>query len=266
MKKLGLILVVLMLVAGTNYAQERGGGQRPSQAGGQRQGQGSPNGQGRQNMSPAEMVASQTKRLVDELKLDKTQEAKVTAINKKYSGKSTVDMQKMRDASDAERTKMREEMQKVNTEKEKEIKAVLTPAQLKTYEENLKNRQNGQGRMGGQGGFGGQNMSPEEMIKMQTQRLVDQYKLTKDQEAKVTAINKKYSQNQTTDFSKMRDASDEERTKMRDAMQKVQADKNKEIRAVLTADQAKLFDENQKKQEEQRRNGQGRMGGFGGPQ
>ena len=265
MKKLGLILVVLMLVAGTNYAQERGGGQRPSQAAGQRQGQGSPNGQGRQNMSPEEMVKSQTKRLVDELKLNKEQEAKITAIYKK-SATNTTDFQKMRDASEAERTKMRETMQKNRDQQEKDIKAVLTPAQLKTYEESLKNRQNGMGRMGGQGGFGGQNMSPEEMIKMQTQRLVEQYKLNKDQEAKVTAINKKYSQNQTTDFSKMRDASDEERTKMRDAMQKVQADKNKEIRAVLTADQAKLFDENQKKQEEQRRNGQGRMGGFGGPQ
>jgi periplasmic protein CpxP/Spy len=261
MKKLGLILVVLMLVAGTNYAQERGGGQRPSQAAGPRQGQGSPNGQGRQNMSPEEMVKSQTKRLVDELKLNKEQEAKIAAIYKK-SANNTTDFQKMRDASEAERTKMRETMQKTRDQQEKDIKAVLTPAQLKTYEESLKNRQNGQG--GRMGGFGGQNMDPAEMLKMQTQRLVEQYKLNKDQEAKVTAINKKYSQNQT-DFSRMRDASDEERTKMRDEMQKVQADKNKEIRAVLTADQAKLFDENQKKQEEQRRNGQGRMGGFGGP-
>jgi Spy/CpxP family protein refolding chaperone len=109
-------------------------------------------------------------------------------------------------------------------------------------------------------------MNPEERLKMQTQRLVEQYKLNKDQETKVTAINKKYSQNQSTDFSRMRDASDAERTKMMEAMQKVQADRNKEIRAVLTPDQAKLFDENQKKMEEQRRNGQGRMGGFGGPQ
>jgi periplasmic protein CpxP/Spy len=262
MKKLGLILVVLMLVAGTNYAQERGGGQRPSQAAGQRQG--SPNGQGRQNMSPEELIKSQTKRLVDELKLNKDQEAKITAIYKKSSANNTTDFQKMRDASDAERTKMREAMQKARDQQEKDIKAVLTPAQLKTYEESLKSRQNGQG--GRMGGFGGQNMDPAEMLKMQTQRLVEQYKLNKDQEAKVTAINKKYSQNQTTDFSRMRDASDEERTKMREAMQKVQAEKSKEIRAVLTADQAKLFDENQKKQEEQRRNGQGRMGGFGGPQ
>lgn len=109
-------------------------------------------------------------------------------------------------------------------------------------------------------------MNPEEMLKRQTQRLVEQLKLNKDQEAKVTAINKKYLGKQSVDFSKMRDASDEERTKMREEMQKIQAEKNKEIRTVLTPEQVKLFDENLKKQEEQRKNGQGRLGGFGGPQ
>ena len=109
-------------------------------------------------------------------------------------------------------------------------------------------------------------MNPEEMIKRQTQRLVEELKLTKDQEAKVLAINKKYQGKQSFDWSKMRDASDEERTKMREEMTKVQTERNKEIRAILTPEQAKLFDENQKKREEMRKNGQGRMGGFGGPQ
>jgi Spy/CpxP family protein refolding chaperone len=101
-------------------------------------------------------------------------------------------------------------------------------------------------------------------VKRQTQRLVEELKLNKDQETKVQAINKKYMGKQSFDFAKMRDASDEERQKMRDEMMKVQAERNKEIRAVLTPDQAKIFDENQKKREEMRKNGQGRMGGFGG--
>lgn len=109
-------------------------------------------------------------------------------------------------------------------------------------------------------------MNPEEMLKRQTQRLIEELKLNKDQEAKVTAINKKYMDKQSGDWSKMRDATDEERTKMRDERMKIQAEKNKEIKAVLTPEQAKLFDENQKKREEMRKNGQGRMGGFGGPQ
>lgn len=116
-----------------------------------------------------------------------------------------------------------------------------------------------------QGGRGDRpRMNPEEMLKRQTQRLVEELKLNKDQEVKVQAINKKYMDKQPFDFAKMRDASDAERAKMRDQMMKVQAEKNKEIRAILTTEQAKIFDENQKKREEMRKNGQGRMGGFGG--
>jgi Spy/CpxP family protein refolding chaperone len=51
---------------------------------------------------------------------------------------------------------------------------------------------------------------------------------------------------------------------MREEMMKVQTERNKEIRAILTPEQAKTFDENQKKREEMMKNGQGRMGGFGG--
>ncbi len=122
-----------------------------------------------------------------------------------------------------------------------------------------------QGKPGGNRGDRPQ-MNPEEMLKRQTQRLVDELKLTKEQEAKVGAINKKYMNKQSGDWSKMRDASDEERTKMRNERTKIQDEKNKEIKAVLTAEQVKLFDENQKKREEMRKNGQGRTGGFGGPQ
>lgn len=67
--------------------------------------------------------------------------------------------------------------------------------------------------------------------------------------------------NQSFDWSKMRDASDAERAKMREERMKVQGEKDKEIKAVLTADQVKLYDEMQKKRAEGRRNGQGRAGG-----
>jgi Spy/CpxP family protein refolding chaperone len=150
MKKLGVLIVVLVFVAGTTFAQERGGGQRPS-----RTEQGRPGGQGRPQMNPEEMVKRQTARLVEELKLNKDQEAKVLAINKKYMEKNSFDWSKMRDASDDERTKMREEMTKVQNERNKEIKAVLTPDQVKLFDENLKKREemrrNGQFRMGAGG-------------------------------------------------------------------------------------------------------------------
>ena len=109
-------------------------------------------------------------------------------------------------------------------------------------------------------------MNPEEMVKRQTQRLVEELKLTKDQEAKVTAINKKYMDKRTADRSKMSAATDEERAKMFAEMRKIQDEKNKEIKAVLTPEQVKLFDEKLKKQEEMRKSGQGRPAGPGGPQ
>lgn len=151
MKKLGVMLLVLLFAAGTSFAQERGGGQRPSRT----EGQGRPGGQGRQQMNPEEMLKRQTARLVEELKLNKDQEAKVLAINKKYMEKNPVDWSKMREASDDERAKMRELMRKVQDDKNKEIKALLTPDQVKLFDENLKKREemmkNRQGRQGGGG-------------------------------------------------------------------------------------------------------------------
>jgi len=152
MKRLGVILVVFLFIAGTTFAQERGGGQRPS-----RTEQGRPGGD-RPQMNPEEMQKRQTQRLVEELKLTKDQEAKVTAINKKYMEKQSFDWSKMRDASEAERTKMREERTKIQAEKDKEIKALLNADQVKLYDEMQKKREemrrNGQGRMSGAGGPG----------------------------------------------------------------------------------------------------------------
>jgi len=153
MKRLGVMLVAFLFATGITFAQERGGGSRPSKT----MEQGRPGGN-RPQMNPEEMVKRQTQRLVDELKLNKDQEAKVLAINKKYMEKQSGDWSKMRDASDEERAAMRESMQKIQAEKNKEIKALLTAEQVKLFDENLKKREemrrNGQGRMGGQGAPG----------------------------------------------------------------------------------------------------------------
>lgn len=144
MKKLGILMLVLLFVGGTSFAQERGEGKRPSKT----------TEQGRTQASPEEMMKKQTAKLVADLKLNKDQEAKITAINKKYMDKQSADFSKMKDASDAERTKMREARNAVQAEKDKEIKAVLTKEQVKLYEEMQKKREearkSGQGRSGGQ--------------------------------------------------------------------------------------------------------------------
>ena len=140
---------MLLILSVVTFAQERGGGQRPSK----NTEQGRPGSRGdRPQMTPEQMQQRQTQRMVEELKLNKDQEAKVSAINKKYNEKNPVDWSKMRDASDDERAKMRETMMKVQAEKDKEINAILTPEQVKLYYAMQKRREemrrNGQGRMG----------------------------------------------------------------------------------------------------------------------
>lgn len=154
MKKLGIVLVVILFVTGTTFAQERGGGARPSKTEQGRQG----NRGDRPQMTPEQRAERMNKQLVDDLKLNKDQADKVAAINKKYMSKQTGDWSKMRDASEAERKTMRDAMMKVNDDREKEIKALLTADQMKLYTEMQKKREesrrNGQGRMGGPGGQG----------------------------------------------------------------------------------------------------------------
>jgi hypothetical protein len=145
---IGMLLIFLFTV-GYNFAQEteRGGGERPSKEAGK----GGPGGPGgRQQMNPEEMLKRQNKRLVDELKLNKDQEAKVSAINKKYMDKNAGSWEKMRDASNEERKEFRDQMRKLNDEKNKEIKAILSADQLKLFDEMqkknaeaMKNRQGG---------------------------------------------------------------------------------------------------------------------------
>lgn len=148
MKKLSVLMVMLLILSGITFAQERGGGERPSRSGEAARPGG---GRGdRPQMTPEQMLQRQTQRLVEELKLTKEQETKVTAINKKYAQNQSVDWSKMRDASDEERTKMRADMAKVQAEKDKEIKAILKPDQVKLYDEMLKRRM--ENRRGGPGG------------------------------------------------------------------------------------------------------------------
>ena len=151
MKRISLLMVMFLILSGITFAQERGAGQRPSKSTQQDR----PGVRGdRPQMNPEEMVKRQTQRLVEELKLTQEQEQKVTAINKKYMEKQSVDWSKMRDASDDERAKMREASNKVQLEKDKEIKAILKDDQIKLYDEMLKKREemrkNSPGRMGGQ--------------------------------------------------------------------------------------------------------------------
>lgn len=113
-----------------------------------------------------------------------------------------------------------------------------------------------QGRMG--------NMTPEKMAQMETSRMVKQLKLNSETEAKVADINLKYAKM----MSDMRSDQSIDRKDMRQKMQEMQADKDKDLQTVLTPED---FAKYKKQREEmrqrmmermQRRNAD--MGGEGG--
>ena len=92
-----------------------------------------------------------------------------------------------------------------------------------------------------------QRSTPEERAKRQTETLVKELSLTEDQQKKVYEINMKFAQ-PLADDSKETD-----REKLRAQFQKNLEERTAAIKAVLTEDQQKKFDEHQKKMQENRR-------------
>lgn len=123
MKKLGFILMILILGTSVSMAQ-RGG----------------------QDFDPEERAKAQTEELKELLDLKKDQEKKVYELNLK-AGK---DMAKMRSEMQGggDRDAMREKFGKLRAEQNKEMKKILTDAQYEKYEKYLEERRQrrGQGR------------------------------------------------------------------------------------------------------------------------
>lgn len=85
-----------------------------------------------------------------------------------------------------------------------------------------------------------QRATPEERAKKQTETLVKELKLTKEQETKVYEINLKYAQPREDNSSATRE-------QRREAMRKSTDERNKAIKEILTEEQQKKFDEHIKK-------------------
>jgi Spy/CpxP family protein refolding chaperone len=109
------------------------------------------------------------------------------------------------------------------------------------------------------GGGRGQ-MNSEEAIKQQTEQMVKDLSLNADQTKKVEAINKKYGEKNAQAFQN----AGEDRTQMRETMQKLRTEKTEELKKVLTAEQFKKHEELEEQRMQQRRQGMGGQGGPGG--
>jgi F0F1-type ATP synthase membrane subunit b/b' len=98
----------------------------------------------------------------------------------------------------------------------------------------------------------GQRMSPEERDKA----LADTLGLDEAQKAKMGAISAKYQKSFDEMREKMQGADEDARREMFPKMREMNDARNKEIRAILNADQTKKFDEIQKAREDRMRNRQ----------
>ncbi|MDR2027219.1 MAG: hypothetical protein LBQ01_06655 [Prevotellaceae bacterium] len=128
------VLSLMCLFSGIIYAQEEG--QRS---------------QRRQRLTTEERVKAQTDRMKKDFELTGAQYDSVKVINLKYAKKA----EELFKNNQEDFAKNREEFQKNQEEQNKELKAVLTEAQYKKYEEQLKTRRE-RGRNRGQGQGQGQ--------------------------------------------------------------------------------------------------------------
>jgi protein CpxP len=85
-------------------------------------------------------------------------------------------------------------------------------------------------------GWGG---TPEERAKRQTEMMKSELKLTDSQTAKADSINLKYNKEMAT----LREKFVDDRQGMREAMQSLREKQDAELKALLTPEQAKLWDE-----------------------
>ncbi|HKM93026.1 MAG TPA: hypothetical protein VJY41_05180 [Prolixibacteraceae bacterium] len=99
--------------------------------------------------------------------------------------------------------------------------------------------------------------NPEEMIKRQTEQMVADLDLSKEQIPKVEAINKKYSEKTQLLFQN----GDGDRSKSREKMETLRNEKNVELKTVLTKAQYTKFIELEEKRMQERRQRMEERGG-----
>jgi Spy/CpxP family protein refolding chaperone len=124
MKKMGVILMSLMLIAVVSIAQP-----------------------GQRNLNPEEMAKRQTEQIKEAVGLDAKQEKQVYDLNLETGKK----MRAMRDENPGGGFEgMREKMGELRVEQDKKMKEILTEAQWKKYQKYQEERraQRGQGRSG----------------------------------------------------------------------------------------------------------------------
>ena len=110
----------------------------------------------------------------------------------------------------------------------------------------------------------GQQRSPEERVKMQTERLSERLKLTADQKTKVEAIF--LGQAKSMDSLRTAGGQGGDRMEMMKKIRPIREENDKKIKALLTDDQKKAFDTYQEEMKNRMTGGRGQGGRGGQPE
>ena len=102
-------------------------------------------------------------------------------------------------------------------------------------------------------GFG----TPEERAKNQTERLDKLVKLTSEQKSKMNAVNIDVSKK--TDAAMKKAQGSQDRTAMRETMTELNAERDKQYKAILTEEQYKTYQEDNARREKERAERRGRQ-------
>ena len=100
---------------------------------------------------------------------------------------------------------------------------------------------------------------PEARLKQQTDALIKELSLDKETGKKLLEINKKYMEKQMKMWEEMRDGSGD-REGMREKMEKMRADQEKEYKKLFTEEQFKKYKKYQEEQMKRWRQGRGGRG------
>ena len=127
MKKLGLLLMIVLIGTSISMAQNRGG----------------------QRNDPKEFAKKQTEELTEHLDLDKKQEKQVSELNLKAAEQMFAMRKEMADGN-GDRDAMRAKLQEMRKKQNVEMKKILSEDQYKKYQKYVEERRAKRG--GGQGG------------------------------------------------------------------------------------------------------------------
>ncbi|MCD8167422.1 MAG: DUF4890 domain-containing protein [Bacteroides sp.] len=242
MKVISKLLVMLLLVGGSVYAQDRPG-------------------RGPGEKDSEEMLKKRTERMVKEYGLNDTQKSALETLNKEFMEKERPSMGEPGTRPSKEEMEKMQEARKANRDAyNAKLKDILTPEQYENYTkkegERMKQRPEARrdamrkehGKRNGKAGKDSlkrEIKTPEEMATMRTDRMVKEYKLNDTQKTALQELNLRFmrSEEMPVDGGSDKQLSQQERDQLKAARQQVRDTYNAQLQQILTPKQYEKYTE-----------------------